>query len=508
MFFSFLVLIKTLRDILFTIEQKKRSSLISLQPILFTIGFFLTTLAGMMVIPAVTDWWVGNYNWLGFSISALITGFVGLLMTFSNRPSGKVILSVRETFLLTAVTWVSVSLFAALPFMLSNSTISHTDSFFEAISGLTTTGATVIQGLDFASHGVLLWRSLLEWFGGIGIIVMAFTVMPLLKIGGMQLFRSEFSDRSEKVMPRVSQIATAIVITYVLLTILCGLLLYLAGMNLLEAVCHGLTTLATGGFSTSDTSIAYFNSPLIEWIIMAFMLIGAITFVLFIKMFQGRYRAVLDDHQALTFLKVVGGGVILMTLWRMHDQIPMMQAFRESAFSVLSIITTTGFTTADYTFWGMFPLMFFFILMMVGGCTGSSSGSIKILRYQIIFAVALSHIRQIRRPHGVFPPTYNGAVIPDAVSISVFTFFALYILSFAVLVLGLGMFDLDMSTTISGAASALNNIGPGFGPVIGPSGNFSTLPDGAKILLMIGMILGRLEYITFLILFLPSFWRN
>ena len=461
-----------------------------------------------MTLPALADWWVDNHNWKSFAVSALFTSFIGLLMAFSNRSSKSMALSVRETFVLTAVTWISVSCFAAIPFILSTSTSSVTDSFFEAISGLTTTGATVIQGLDFASHGVLLWRALLEWFGAIGIIVMAFTIMPLLKIGGMQLFRSEFSDRSEKVMPRVSQIATGIVVTYLALTVLCGILLYFAGMSPLEAVCHGLTTVATGGFSTSDTSVAFFNSPLIECIIMAFMFVGAITFVLFIKMGQGRYDAILKDHQARTFIVTVGILIVVMTLWRSTQDVSFVQALRESSFSVISIITTTGFTTVDYTFWGMFPLLFFFILMMIGGCTGSTSGGIKILRYQIMFAVARSHIFQIRRPHGIFPPTYNGKPIPDSVSISVFTFFGLYVASFGLLVLGLGCFDMDISTTLSAAASALNNIGPGFGPIIGPSGNYASLPDGAKYLLMAGMLLGRLEYVTFVILLMPSFWRN
>ncbi len=461
-----------------------------------------------MVIPAVTDWVQDDYNWMAFAMSAGVTGFIGLLMTFAARPSGAITLTIRETFILTASTWLVVSLFAAIPFVLSNSTGSHTDSFFEAISALTTTGATVVQGLDFISHGILLWRALLQWFGGIGIIVMAFTVMPLLKIGGMQLFRSEFSDRSEKIMPRVSQIASGIVLTYVFLTALCIGLLYAAGMTFLEAVCHGMSTLSTGGFSTSDTSVAYFNNPVIEWIIIVFMFIAATTFVLFIKMLQGRPKAIWDDNQARIFIYVVVGCVLVMTFWRFHDDIPVLQAFRESAFSVLSIMTTTGFTTTDYTFWGTFPLMFFFILMMIGGCTGSTSGSIKILRYQIMFAVAKSHIFQIRRPHGVSPPTYSGKPIPDSISISVFTFFALYIVSFGVLVMGLGLYDLDVSTTLSAAASSLNNIGPGFGPAIGPSGNFATLPDGAKWMLMAGMLLGRLEYITFLILFVPSFWRD
>lgn len=482
--------------------------MIALQPIFFTIGFFLTALSGMMIIPTVTDWVQGDYNWQSFAISALITGFIGLLMTFSSRPSGPTTLTIRETFILTAATWLVVSLFAAFPFILTNTTGSHTDSFFEAISGLTTTGATVIRGLDFTSPGILLWRALLQWFGGIGIIVMAFTVMPLLKIGGMQLFRSEFSDRSEKVMPRVSQIASAIVLTYLFLTMLCTGLLYGAGMSFLEAVCHGFTTMATGGFSTSDASIAYFNSPVIECIIMVFMFISATTLILFVKMLQGRPRAVWNDSQARLFIKVILACITIMTLWRFSQQTPAIQALRESAFNIISIITTTGYTTADYTFWGTFPLMFFFILMMIGGCTGSTSGSIKILRYQIMFAVAKSHIYQIRRPHGIFPPTYDGKPIPDTISISVFTFFALYIVSFGLLVMGLGLYNLDLSTSLSAAASALNNIGPGFGPIIGPSGTFTSLPDGAKWMLMAGMLLGRLEYITFLILFVPSFWRD
>ena len=462
----------------------------------------------MMSLPAITDWWIDNPNWKAFAVSALGTGFIGLLMAFSNRSSDRMTLSVRETFVLTAVTWLTVSFFAAIPFILSTSTPSVVDSFFEAISGLTTTGATVIQGLDSASYGILLWRALLQWFGGIGIVVMALTIMPLLKIGGMQLFRSEFSDRSEKIMPRVSQIAKGIVLTYVLLTLVCMILLYLAGMSPIEAVCHGFTTVATGGYSTSDTSIAFFNSPLIETIIMVFMFIGGITFVLFIKMFQGDVYAVTRDHQAKTFMVLAFLLVAVMTTYRFQNDVDFLRALRESAFSVISILTTTGFTVTDYTFWGMFPLMFFFVLMMIGGCTGSTSGGVKILRYQIMFAVAKSHIAQIRRPHGIFPPTYNGKPIPDSVSISVFTYFALYVISYGLLVLGLGLYDLDTATTLSAAASALNNIGPGFGPVIGPSGNFSTLPDGAKYLLMAGMFLGRLEYVTFVILFMPNFWRN
>jgi trk system potassium uptake protein TrkH len=461
-----------------------------------------------MIAPAILDYAYHDINWQAFAISTVITGFMGLLITFANRPKNPFQLTIRETFILTALTWISIAVFSSFPFILSNSTVAHVDSFFEAISGLTTTGASVIRGIDYASHGIVLWRALLEWIGGIGIIVMALTVMPLLKIGGMQLFRSEFSDRSEKVLPRVSQIASAILTTYVAFTLLCMLLLWMAGMNWLEAICHAFATLSTGGFSTADSSIAHYNSPLIEAIIIVFMIIGSITFILFVKFFHGDRRALWKDHQVQTFIAVLVLSIIAVTIYRCWDGVDPVTALRESSFNVTSIITTTGFTSGDYTFWGTFPIMMFFLLMMVGGCTGSTSGSIKIYRYQIMYEVAKAHIFQMRRPHGVFLPLYNGKRIPDEIFTSVFTFFALYVVSFGLLVLGLSAYELDISTCLSAAASCLNNVGPGFGPIIGPEANYAPLPDGVKWMLMAGMLVGRLEYVTIIILFVPSFWRD
>ena len=482
--------------------------MINIQPILFTIGLFLTGLAVVMVAPALLDYAYHDINWQAFGISSIITGFMGLLITFANRPKDSFQLTIRETFILTALSWITIALFSSLPFILSNSMVAHVDSFFEAISGLTTTGASVLRGIDYASHGIVLWRALLEWMGGIGIIVMALTVMPLLKIGGMQLFRSEFSDRSEKVLPRVSQIASAILTTYVAFTVLCILLLWLAGMNWLEAICHAFATISTGGFSTADSSIAYYNSPLIEFIIIIFMIIGSTTLILFVKFFHGDRKALWKDHQVQTFMAVLILSILAVTLYRYWDGVDPLTALRESSFNVTSIITTTGFTSGDYTFWGTFPIMTFFILMMVGGCTGSTSGSIKIYRYQIMYEVAKAHIYQMRRPHGVFLPLYNGKRIPDEIFTSVFTFFALYVVSFGLLVLGLSLYELDISTCLSAAASCLNNVGPGFGPIIGPEAHYAPLPDGAKWMLMAGMLVGRLEYVTIIILFVPHFWRD
>lgn len=482
--------------------------MINIQPILFTIGLFLTGVAFIMIAPAILDYAHHDINWQAFGISAIITGFMGLLITFANRPKESFQLTIRETFILTAFAWITIALFASFPFLLSNTTVEPVDSFFEAISGLTTTGASVIHGIDYASHGIVLWRALLEWMGGIGIIVMALTVMPILKIGGMQLFRSEFSDRSEKVLPRVSQITSAILTTYVFFTILCILLLWLAGMSWFDAICHAFTTISTGGFSTANSSISHYNSPLIEFIIIIFMIIGSITLILFVKFFHGDRKALWKDTQVQTFIAVLILSITAVTLYRWWGGTNFLSALRGSSFNVTSIITTTGISSGDYTLWGTFPLMVLFLLMMVGGCTGSTSGSIKIYRYQIMFSLAKNHIYQMRRPHGVFLPLYNGKRIPPEIFTSVFTFFALYIISFGLLVMGLSIYDLDFSTCLSAAASCLNNVGPGFGSIIGPEAHYAALPAGTKWMLMAGMLVGRLEYVTIIILFVPSFWRD
>lgn len=483
--------------------------MISFQTTFFAIGIFLTALALSMVAPWLVDWFYDDINWQAFALSMPITFFSGLLLVLANRPSkeGRPF-SIREAFFLTGSSWVLLSLFAALPFVFSNNTTSHTDSFFEAISGLTTTGATVMRGIDYASPGIVLWRALLQWLGGVGIVAMALTVMPMLQIGGMQLFRSEFSDRSEKILPKISQITKAIFGVYIGFTIACTVLLSLCGIAPLEAVCHALTTVSTGGYSTSRISVAYFDSVAVELVIMLFMILGGITLILFVRFFKGDYRVFLKDSQVKVFLMALALVILSLSLWRYHQGVEFGTSFRETAFNVVSIMTTTGYSTADYTLWGSLPLMAFFIMMQIGACTGSTSGSIKIFRFQIMVAMVKAQIAKIRRPHGIFIPRYNGKQIPEGIFTSVFTYFGLYVISLGLLTLGLGAFNLDFLTSLSGAVSALNNIGPGVGPIIGPDGNYAALPDGAKWLLMVGMIVGRLEYLTIFILLMPRFWRS
>jgi len=456
-----------------------------------------------MIAPGILDYLYGDITWEAFAISAGITGFSGLLLVFAARPTEKVKMSVRDTFLLTSFSWLALSFFAALPFIHSHATNSMTDSFFEAIAGLTTTGATIIHGLDYTSSGILLWRALLQWLGGIGIVVMALTVLPMLRIGGMQLFRNEFSDRSEKILPKVSQIASAIFGTYIFFTILCAFALWMAGMTYLEAICHAMATLSTGGFSTYETSIQHFDNPVIEFILIIFMIIGGTTLILFVRCFQGDFRSLYRDTQVRCFLLAIAIASVCSSWWLWDYNCSLGTALRRSVFQVVSIITTTGFVSADYTLWGTFPTLILLIAMIIGGCTGSTAGGVKIFRCQLMYTTARANIQQLRRPHGVFLPLYNGRQIPEGIFLSVFTFFALFSLCFAGLTLGLGLYDFDIFVCISTAVAFLNNVGTGLGVM-----DYTTLPDGAKWILMAGMILGRLEYITILILFMPKFWRD
>lgn len=482
--------------------------MLSLQPLFFSAGIFLTALAVTMTPPLLVDLYYSDITWKAFALSSGLTLFFGLMLTLANRPHTRVHLSVRDTFLLTVLNWIFVSFFAAFPFIFSQNTISITDSFFEAISGLTTTGATIMHGLDFASPGIVLWRALLQWFGGVGIIMMALTVMPILRIGGMQLFRNEFSDRSEKILPHVSQIASAIAMTYILFTCFCALALWMAGMAPLEASCHALSTLSTGGFSTSSTSISHFNNLSVELILIVFMIIGSITLILSVRLIQGNPKELFQDSQVRIFLIILTTSILATAFWRWNDGINFLKALRESAFNITSILTTTGYSSTDYHLWGSFPQMIFLMLMMIGGCTGSTAGGIKVFRYQIMFSVARSQIAQMRRPHGIFLPSYNKKPIPDGIFTSVFTFFALFILCLGILSLTLSLYDLDFLTCLSAAIATLNNIGPGLGDLIGPDGTYAPLPDSAKWVLMIGMLLGRLEYVTVLILLSPRFWQD
>ena len=481
--------------------------MIDFRPILFIVGILLATLALAMTVPAMADLAVDNPDWRVFASAAGLTLFIGAALILSTRSATRRI-NLRQAFVLTALCWLVIPTFGALPFVFSALDMHYPDAFFEAMSGVTTTGSTVIAGLDDAPPGILLWRALLQWLGGIGIIAMAITVLPLLQVGGMQLFRMESSDKSEKAMPRTAQIAGWTGVIYLALTLVCAALYWTAGMSGFDAVAHAMTTIATGGFSTHDASIGYFASPAVDAIAVAFMLIGSLPFVLYLRALRGAPGSLWRDQQVQLFLAIVVISVAVMTLYlHLKNGVEAVAALRMAAFNVVSVITGTGYATADFGRWGGFAVASLFCMMFIGGCAGSTTCGLKVFRFQVLYAAANIQLRRLLQPNGVFIPYYNRKPISEQVLASVMAFFFLFILCWAALAIGLGFTGLDFLTAASGAASAVANVGPGLGDIIGPAGNFADLSIAAKWMLSFGMLLGRLELFTILVLFMPSFWR-
>lgn len=481
--------------------------MLDLRPVLYINGLLLIVLGLGMTVPILIDVYYANPDWQVFLAAAIVTEFIGVALVFTNRGAGTR-LAMRQAFLLTASVWLILPAFGALPIAFSELDVSYVDAFFEAMSGLTSTGATVITGLDTAPPGILIWRAILLWLGGVGIIVMVLSIMPALQIAGYQLFRTEFSDSSEKIVPRIGQLAGIIIRVYLAITAACITCYWLAGMTLFEAVAHAFSTVATGGFSVFDASIGHYDSVAIEAVVTIFMALAAVPFTLYFRAFHGEPRALLRDNQVQLYFGLMFTLVALLTswLWLWKGQDPV-SAFRYASFNLVAVMTGSGFATTDYQLWGTFAVALFFFVSFTGGCAGSSSGGIKMFRFWILFSMIRSRMKLLLQPHGVFTPRYNGRPVSTATLGSVMSFLFLFILSFLALTVALMATGLDMTTAASGAVAALANVGPGLGDIIGPAGNYQPLPDMAKWLLSIGMMLGRLELFTILVLLTPAFWR-
>ncbi len=477
------------------------------RPILMVIGVLLSTLGCAMMVPAVIDLAASNDDWRVFTASAIITLMVGASLWLSTRGShGRI--NLRQAILMTVIAWVGMAAFGALPIYWSGIVPTYTDAYFEAISGLTTTGATVIVGLDGAPPGILFWRGLLQWLGGLGIIVMAVAVLPMLHVGGMQLFKVEAFDTADKILPRATQISGMLTLIFVGITGVCAVAYSVAGMTLFDAAIHAMTTVATGGFSSHDASMGHFDSAAIDWIAVVFMCLGSLPFLLYIKMLRGRPGSLFTDTQVQTFFGFIV--VFTVALWVFEHAVGVnegINGLRYAAFNVVSIMTGTGYANDDYNAWGTFSASAFFVLMFIGGCSSSTSCGIKIFRFQVMFAVIHQHVRRMVYPNGIFVTRFNGAPLPDSAAAAVLSFVFLYMLTFAVLAIALSLTGLDDLTALSGAATAISNVGPGLGEIIGPAGNFKPLNDVAKWILAFGMLVGRLELFTVLVLFVPKFWR-
>jgi len=478
-----------------------------LRQVLYIVGILLIVLAGAMLFPTLADWIADHPEWQAFAFSAGVTAFAGGALMFACR-SPSFTLDRRQGFLLTSLSWVVLCAFAALPLTLSEYRLPWADAYFEAMSGLTTTGSTVLIHLDSAPPGILLWRAILQFMGGVGIVVVAITLLPFLRVGGMQLFRTESSDTSDKIMPQIKQVATGIIIAYGSLNVVCAFAYWIAGMSGFEAVLHAMTTISTGGFSTSDDSIGYFRNPAIEWIGVIFMIAGSVPLMLYLRTAMGHRMALIEDPQAriLVLVILVFGGALAVWISYFHA-VSFDEAVRLALFNVTSVITTTGYASADYMNWGAFPIAAFFFLTFVGGCTGSTAGGIKIFRFQVLTVAIRSHGWRLIAPLSVRPTFYGERKLSNDIFASVLLFMGAYIGTVAVAALALAGFGLDLVTALSGAATAVSNVGPGLGPVIGPAGTFTTLPPEAKWVLSFAMLLGRLELFTVLVLFSRAFWR-
>ncbi len=478
-----------------------------IRPIVLVLGVLIAVLGAAMFLPALVDYASGHEDWKIFFASASFTLVFGVLLVLATRGVNKA-LTTRQAFVMTTMVWVALATFGSLPLYWSGVTQSFTDAFFESMSGLTTTGATVIVGLDGLPPGILLWRGILQWLGGLGIIVMAVSVLPSLQIGGMQLFKAEAFETAEKILPRATQISGFITLIFLNVTALCMLAYLLVGMSVLDAAVHAMTTVATGGFSNYDASLGHFNSVSVDMIATTFMIIGSLPFLLYVQALQGQGKALVTDSQVRVFLTILC--LFILCAWLIEQSVGAREggdALRFAMVNVTSILTGTGYATTAYDGWGPVAVAFFFFIMFIGGCAGSTSCGIKIFRFQVLFQTLWQHLARIIFPHGIFLQRFNGRPIGDDVVSAVLGFFFLYLLTFAVSAMALSICGVDPLTALSGAGSAISNVGPGLGAIIGPAGNYQPLDDLPKWILAITMLIGRLELFTVLVLLSPRFWR-
>ena len=473
--------------------------------VFFTLGILQIILGVSMFIPIIAQLIYSEIDSSFFGAS-IVTIIFGTLFFLSNLDHDKK-LNLQQAFLLTALSWLSIAIFGSLPFVFSSINFSFTNAFFESMSGITTTGSTIISNLENMPKAILLWRAILQWLGGIGIIVMAITLMPIMNVGGMQLFKISNNDSSEKILPKSKEIALRLIYIYSSLTVLCGVFYKVFGMNIFDSLTHSMTTIATGGFSNYNQSIGYFNSISIEVSAMIFIILGSLPFIAYIKFLSGNKKIFFLDVQIRTFLKIIFISIIILSLYLSINNSTQLN-LRTIFFNVISILTGTGYVNSQFDSWGGFPLIVFLGLMFIGGCAGSTTCGIKIFRFQILYSFISNQIKKIIYPKGIFILKYNQNPVDNKFIASIISFIYMYLVIFFVIAALLSLTGLDFITAISGAATSISNVGPGLGSIIGPNGNFSSLPDISKWILTLGMILGRLELFAILVLFLPSFWKN
>lgn len=476
--------------------------------VFFLIGVLLIVLGASMLAPYSLQL-IFKEDSHSFISASIVTIFIGSLFVLGNLEQ-EFKLNLRQTFLFSSLAWIMIAVFGSLPFLLSTEEFSFSDAFFESMSGITTTGATIISNLDNSPKSILLWRAIMQWLGGIGIVVMAITILPLLRVGGMQLFKMEGPDSTEKILPRTIEVAATIISIYIILTFLCGFFYWIFGMTIFDSISHSMTTIATGGFSTRDESIGFFKNSYIEIVASIFIILGSIPFISYLKFARGNRKVFFQDVQikGLIYLLLISIAIMFFYLLLTNNEANIFDNIRISSFNVISILSGTGYVTDDFGLWGKFSLIFFLFLMFIGGCAGSTACGIKIFRLQMLLIFLKNQIKKLISPNSVIITKYNNQKISDNFINSVIIFIFTFLFVFFIIAMLLSISGLDFITSISGAASSISNVGPGLGDMIGPNGNYKNIPDLSKWILSFGMLLGRLELFAVLVLFFPSFWRN
>ncbi|WP_141737165.1 TrkH family potassium uptake protein [Marinobacter sp. X15-166B] len=462
-----------------------------------------------MTLPAVLLSGSDAPNSQAFIISAAVVfgmGLCGMLGTYHKERD----LKPRYMFVLTVTSWLFISLVSALPFYLSDNDINWATALFESTSGITTTGATALSGLDFMDRDLLLWRSILQWVGGIGIIGMFVAVLPFLRVGGMRLFATESSEWTDKALPRMKTLSRGLLLVYLVFSTVAVLTYWASGMSLFDAFNHGLTSIATGGFSTSDSSMGKFDSDLILVEASIFMALGGMPFFLFVREMHGQRGVLWRDQQVRAFVGILLFVPLVLTCyrWLMTDDFDLLSGYVSTLFNVTSVVTTTGYASEDYSAWGSLAFVVFFYLMFIGGCSGSTSGGMKVFRFQLSLILLREQLMRLLHPRAVLSRKYNGRVVSDEIIASMVAYTFIFFLSLMVITVILAGLELEFPVALTGALAALTNVGPGLGNVIGPSGNFATLPDAAKLVLSAGMLMGRLEILSVVVVLSPAFWRS
>lgn len=482
--------------------------MLNLKPIALVLGTVICAVGFLLFIPLLTEIIYKTESWQAYAVPILLYLIVGGSLVIINKNI-ELKISIKEAFIITVLSWILLAILCAVPFVYTQSGLDIVDAFFESMSGITTTGATILQNLDELPKGILIWRSLLQWLGGIGIVVIALFILPFLRIGGMQLFHLEGDDPYEKFLPKISSVISKIFIIYVSLTFILFGLYFVNGMSIFDAITHSFTTISTGGFSTHNNSFAFFDNQSILIIAIIFMILGSLPFLVIAQTSFKNLFATFKDHQVRIFLIILLLSIFIIYFFaQKYLEGNSFSKIITISFNTISIISGTGYVSTNFENWGNYASVLFLILMFIGGCAGSTTGGLKVFRFQILFKYISLHLKRMLKPHAVIATHFNGKKVNESTYESVMSFFFIYIFTFAMSALLLSFSGMDFLTCFSAAASAISNVGPGLGSVIGPEGNYSSLTDYSKIILVFTMFLGRLEMLTILILFLPSFWKD